>query len=144
MYFEVRETQSDRLPSRTWVPSRGLELVHPQYEFLPSTRFLCQKTEHERKKSKKAEQVATLSGTYFCRSYEANQTFNQKSATINAFTSCLWRSLAKAFGSLPMTAIIGLEQVTRRIGTGMLTSLAFYTHGYLRYLLEMYPTVNIC
>ena len=45
MYFEVRETQSDRLPSRTgcpvglgtsqtgyqsdWAPSRGLELVHP-------------------------------------------------------------------------------------------------------------------
>ena len=42
MYFEVRETQSDRLPSRTGYPvglgtsrtgtqspSRGLELVHP-------------------------------------------------------------------------------------------------------------------
>ena len=44
MYFEVRETQSGRLPSRTgyqsdWVtgptgiqsPSWGLELVHPYY-----------------------------------------------------------------------------------------------------------------
>ena len=44
MYFEVRETQSDRLPSRTgyqsdWMtgptgtqsPSRGLELVHPYF-----------------------------------------------------------------------------------------------------------------
>ena len=49
------------------------------YEFLPSTRFLCGKAgksgtaKNERKKSKKAEEVATLSSTYAAFNAEKQQ-----------------------------------------------------------------------